>query len=69
VDFAAPRAGLDLVQTLERRREQADGQVATDYALNLTLRDTNPEWLKELPAIFERGVTSIKCSWPTKAIS
>src|SRR5262249_19034502 len=60
VDFAAPKAGLDLVEALERRRKQADGQVVTDYALNLTLRDTNPERLRELPAIFERGVTSIK---------
>jgi dihydropyrimidinase len=60
VDFAAPKAGLNLVEALKRRRGQADGQVVTDYALNLTLRDTNPERLTELPAIFERGVTSIK---------
>jgi dihydropyrimidinase len=60
VDFCAPRAGLDLAKALERRRSQADGQVVTDYALNLTLRDTNPERLRELPGIFARGVTSIK---------
>src|SRR5262245_53981835 len=60
VDFAAPKAGLDLIKALERRRSQADGQVVTDYALNLTLRDTNPERLTELSDIFERGVTSIK---------
>jgi dihydropyrimidinase len=60
VDFAAPKAGLDLVEALKRRRGQADGQVVTDYALTLTLRDTNPERLKELPAVFDRGVTSIK---------
>jgi dihydropyrimidinase len=60
VDFAAPKAGLDLVEALKRRRGQADGQVVIDYALNLTLRDTNPDRLHELPAIFERGVTSIK---------
>jgi dihydropyrimidinase len=60
VDFAAPKAGRNLVDALERRRTQADGQVVTDYALNLTLRDTRPERLAELPAIFERGVTSIK---------
>ena len=60
IDFAAPKAGLNLVETLERRRQQADGQVVTDYALHLTLRDTDPQRLKELPGIFERGVTSIK---------
>src|SRR5215831_15675776 len=60
VDFAAPKAGLNLVEALDRRRRQADGQVVTDYALTLTLRDTDPERLKELPAIFERAVTSVK---------
>ena len=60
VDFAAPKAGLNLEEALERRRKQADGQVVTDYALTLTLRDTNPERLKELPGVFERGVTSVK---------
>jgi dihydropyrimidinase len=60
VDFAAPQAGVNLVEALDRRRKQADGQVVTDYALNLTLRDANPERLDELPGIFERGVTSIK---------
>jgi dihydropyrimidinase len=60
VDFAAPKAGLNLVEALDRRRTQADGQVVIDYALNLTLRDTDPARLTELPAIFARGVTSIK---------
>ena len=42
VDFAAPKAGLNLVEALKRRQGQADGQVVTDYDLNLTLRD--PVW-------------------------
>jgi dihydropyrimidinase len=60
VDFAAPKAGVSLVEELERRRKEADGQVVIDYALNLTLRDTAPTRTHELPAIFDRGVTSIK---------
>ena len=60
VDFAAPKAGVSLVEELERRQKEADGQVVIDYALNLTLRDTAPERINELPAIFDRGVTSIK---------
>lgn len=60
VDFAAPIAGVSLVKELEIRRQEADGQVVIDYALNLTLRDTAPERVSELPAIFDRGVTSIK---------
>lgn len=60
VDFAAPAAGLSLVEQLERRQEAADGQVVIDYALNLTLRDRAPERGLELDAIFARGVNSIK---------
>jgi dihydropyrimidinase len=60
VDFAAPKAGISLVEELQRRRKEADGQVVIDYALNLTLRDTAPERIDELSAIFDRGVTSIK---------
>jgi dihydropyrimidinase len=60
VDFAAPQAGVNLVEELERRQEEADGQVVIDYTLNLTLRDRDPERIKELPGIFARGITSIK---------
>lgn len=60
VDFAAPKAGVSLVEELERRQEEADGQAVVDYALNLTLRDTHPDRIQELPAIFDRAVTSIK---------
>src|SRR5262245_30322210 len=60
VDFAAPKAGIPLIEELELRQKEADGQVVIDYALNLTLRDTAPERINELPAIFDRGVTSIK---------
>lgn len=60
VDFAAPAAGRGLLESLERRWEQADGQAAIDYALNLTLRDRDPARAAELPAILERGVTSVK---------
>jgi dihydropyrimidinase len=60
IDFAAPKAGVSLVEELERRQEEADGQAVIDYALHLTLRDTNPARLAELPAVFQRGVNSIK---------
>jgi dihydropyrimidinase len=60
VDFAAPAAGVPLVEELDRRQEEADGQVVVDYALNLTLRDTDPARIPELHAIFDRHITSIK---------
>jgi dihydropyrimidinase len=34
--------------------------VVIDYSLNLTLRDTDPQRIAELEAIFDRGVTSVK---------
>ncbi|MGQ0604483.1 MAG: dihydropyrimidinase [Anaerolineales bacterium] len=60
VDFAAPAAGVSLIEGLDRRQEDADGQVVIDYALNLTLRDTDPARIPELHAIFDRAITSIK---------
>ena len=69
VDFCAPRAGLDLAKALERRRSQADGQVVTDYALNLTLRDTHPERLGSCPASSRAASRRSRCSWPTRRIS
>lgn len=60
VDFAAPKAGVSLVEELGRRQEEADGQAVVDYALNLTLRDNHPDRIQELHAIFDRAVTSIK---------
>ncbi len=60
VDFAAPAAGVPLMESLERRLKQADGQAVIDYALNLTLRDRDPARVAELPALLECGVTSVK---------
>jgi len=60
VDFAQPAAGVSLVEALERRHEDADGQTVIDYALHMTLRDPDPARLQEFPAVFARGITSFK---------
>ena len=60
VDFAAPKAGANLVEELDQRIREAEGQVVIDFTLNLTLRDCAPNRIHELPDIFGRGITSIK---------
>ncbi len=60
VDFAQPDVGQPLLEELERRRSDADGQTVLDYALHLNLRDPDPARLTEIPAVFERGVPSFK---------
>lgn len=60
IDFAQPAAGQSLIEALDRRQEDADGHSLVDYGLHLTLRDPDPARLAEIPAIFARGVPSVK---------
>jgi dihydropyrimidinase len=60
VDFAQPAVGQPLVDGLERRLADADGEAVIDYGLHLNLRDPDPARLLEVPAVFERGVPSVK---------
>jgi dihydropyrimidinase len=60
VDFAQPAVGQPLVEGLEQRRGDADGEAVIDYSLHLNIRDPDPRRLAEVPAIFERGVPSFK---------
>ena len=60
VDFAQPAVGQRLVEELERRRSDADGQTILDYALHLNLRDADPARLAEIPEVFARGVPTFK---------
>jgi dihydropyrimidinase len=60
VDFAQPAVGQPLLEELERRRSDADGETVVDYALHLNLRDPDPARLDEIPDVFARGVPSFK---------
>ena len=60
VDFAQPAVGQPLVDGLEQRLADANGEAVIDYSLHLNLRDPDPARLAEVPAIFERGVPSFK---------
>lgn len=60
VDFAQPARGQSLLEALDRRQEDADGQTVIDYALHLTFRDPDPARQEEIPGVFARGVNSFK---------
>src|SRR3954468_3634299 len=60
VDFAKPAVGQPLVEGLEQRLADAAGEAVIDYGLHLNLRDPDPARLEELPAVFARGVPSVK---------
>jgi dihydropyrimidinase len=60
IDFAQPAVGQPLLEELDRRRSDADGEVVIDYGLHLNLRDPDPARAAEIPAVFERGVPSFK---------
>ena len=63
IDFIEPRPGELLSEAHEKRRAEADGRVAIDYALHMTIpawHAAHPETLDCLPEIVADGVTSFK---------
>ncbi len=60
IDFTENCRGQDLAEWTDKRRAQADGQVAVDYGLHLTLADASESTLAHLPALARAGYTSAK---------
>ncbi|HEV3403307.1 MAG TPA: dihydropyrimidinase [Gaiellaceae bacterium] len=60
IDFAQPAVGQPLLDELDRRLGDAQGEAVVDYGLHLNLRDPDPARLEEIPAVCERGVPSFK---------
>jgi dihydropyrimidinase len=60
IDFTENCRGQDLTEWAEKRRAQADGHVAVDYALHLTLADASKNTLAQLPALARAGYGSAK---------
>jgi len=60
IDFTENCRGDDLGDGVRRRRAQADGHVAVDYALHLTLADASEGTLAHLAALSKEGYTSAK---------
>lgn len=63
IDFVTPAPGQSMLEALALRRGEADGQVAIDYGLHMTV----PAWhaadmyrLEEIPAAVEAGCSTFK---------
>ena len=60
VDFAQPAVGQPLLEELDRRLSDAEGEAVVDYGLHLNVRDPDPARIDEIPGVFARGVPSFK---------
>jgi len=63
IDFVEPKPGQSLLEALAARRAEADGRVAVDYSLHMTISTWHadqPEVLAEIPALIEEGVPTFK---------
>jgi dihydropyrimidinase len=63
IDFVEPEPGESLLDALEKRRAEADGRVAVDYGLHMTIptwHAAHPEALDALPEVVAASVPSFK---------
>ncbi|MBC7260778.1 MAG: dihydropyrimidinase [Chloroflexi bacterium] len=60
IDFTENYRGDDLLEGTLKRRAQADGKVAVDYSLHLTLADATERTLAQLPLLAKEGYASAK---------
>jgi len=63
IDFTAPGPGEPLLEAQARRRAKADGQVAIDYSLHMTVptwHAAHPDALDALPEVVASGAPSFK---------
>jgi len=60
IDYATQLSGDSLLETIERRRAQADGQVHIDYGLHAIVVDLEHGQADELPELVEMGIPSVK---------
>jgi dihydropyrimidinase len=63
IDFVEPEPGEPLTEALEKRKAEADGRVALDYGLHMTISTwhaQHPTSLDDLPAVIAAGVSSFK---------
>ena len=60
IDFACPNKGESLQYGLDLWHKKADGKTACDYAFHMTIDDWNEDIIREIPKMFEQGVSSFK---------
>jgi dihydropyrimidinase len=60
IDFAEPEPGQSLLDALAARRAEADGKVAVDYGLHMTLSRADDTTLGQIPDCIDAGSASFK---------
>lgn len=63
IDFVTPEPGQPMLEALRRRQEEADGSVAADYGLHMTVptwHAADTERLAEIPAVARQGCPTFK---------
>ncbi len=60
IDFACPNKGETLQYGLDLWHKKADGKTSCDYSFHMTIDDWNEEIIRELPRMFEQGISSFK---------
>lgn len=60
IDFTTQQRGVSLEQAVAARRSAADGRVAIDYALHVTVMDAGAPTLAEIGRLAQIGCPSIK---------
>lgn len=60
IDFACPNKGESLQYGLDLWHKKADGRTACDYSFHMTIDDWNESIIREIPKMFEQGISSFK---------
>ncbi|RLE19600.1 MAG: dihydropyrimidinase [Acidobacteria bacterium] len=66
VDYANQVKGESLEKTLKDWQNRAKGLTVCDYGFHMTVSDPKEQFLDEIPALLEAGVSSFKCFFAYK---
>jgi len=61
IDFSNQAAGESLVNTIERKKEEAEGKALVDWGVHPVITQPSEETLNEIPAIVKAGAPTVKC--------
>ena len=61
IDFSNQAAGESLVNTIERKKEEAEGKALIDWGVHPVITQPSEETLNEIPAIVKAGAPTVKC--------
>src|SRR6184192_2800541 len=69
IDFAIQYKGQTLRQAFDTWMKKAHDKAVTDYAFHCIITDLGSAQLEEMGQLIREGVTSLSCSWLTRASS